>query len=70
MSNLLEPLPDKNPLAWAFGSLLAMTTGIAAFVTKRTLSHEVKIAVLETDVKYIRSSVDEIKAHLGVGKEK
>jgi len=61
---------QESMAAWLlglFGTMMtAITLGWVGNTSKRTQDHAVKIAVLETDVKYIREGIGEIKEHLGI----
>jgi hypothetical protein len=64
MSDSSSPL---TPTLWSalLGIFATATLGWVGATSKKTSEHAVKIAVLETDVKYIKAGIDRLEMHLG-----
>lgn len=56
-----------TPTLWSalLGILATATLGWVGSTSKKTGEHAVKIAVLETDVKYIKAGMERIEDHFG-----
>jgi len=55
----------EEATAWLLGLLGTATLGWVGTTSKKTQEHAVKIAVLETDVKYIKEGMERIEDHFG-----
>ena len=55
----------ESAAAWMLGILGTITLGWVGTTSKKTAEHAVKIAVLETDVKYIKAGMERIEDHFG-----
>lgn len=55
----------EGAAAWMLGLLGTITLGWVGSTSKKTQENCVKIAVLETDVKYIKAGMERIEDHFG-----
>ena len=60
-----------TPTLWSalLGILATATLGWTTSISKKTQEHSVKIAILNTDIKYIKEGIDRIEAHFGTHPE-
>jgi len=54
-----------DPTAWLVGLLGTITLGWVGATSRKTQSHAVKIAVLETNVEHIKGSLERLEDHFG-----